>query len=266
MMNKFSYALALGAGLALGAVAPTAQAAPIVQNLDAPEITAAQFNSLFKPMDNAPPLTSTYQFIGTPVTGVVQSQVLQGSGAFEGLYAYAYQFGVNDVADVNGEPSSVNSASFQFNATPARADLLNTGGPGSAVFVVKDGQVGGLSVPQAGSLVGSSIRIPESVAWMPGTKTGALTFQYLDPAEDKGPLEAGATSGTIVVLTSQPFTTKPVSIQNPNPQIPYPSAYISEGGPIQEVPVPEPSTVLAWAGMIGAAAIAQRLRGRRKAA
>ncbi len=266
MMNKFSYALALGAGLALGAVAPTAQAAPIVQNLDAPEISAAQFNSLFKPMDNAPPLTSAYQFIGTPVTGVVQSQVLKGTGAFEGLYAYAYQFGVNDVADVSGEPSSMNSASFLFNATPTRADLLGTGGDGSAVFVVKDGQVGGLSIPQAGIADGSVIRVPESVAWMPGTKTGALTIQYLDPAEDKGPLEAGATSSSIVVLTSQPFTTKPVSIQNPNPQITYPNAYISEGGPIQEVPVPEPSTVLAWAGMIGAAAIAQRLRNRRKAA
>lgn len=266
MMNKFSYALALGAGLALGAVATTASAAPIVQNLDAPEISAAQFNSLFKPMNDAPPLTSAFQFMGTPVTGVVQSQVLKGSGAFEGLYAYAYQFGVNDVSDISGESTSVNSTSFQFNATPTRADLLNTGGNGSAVFVVKDGPVGGLSVPQAGTLAGSAIRIPESVAWMPGAKTGSLTFQYLDPAEDSGPLEAGATSGTIVVLTSQPFVTKPVSLQNANPQIAYPIAYISEGGPIQEVPVPEPSTVLAWAGMIGAAAIAQRLRNRRKAA
>ena len=266
MMNKISYALALGAGLALGAAAPTAHAAPIVQNLDAPEISAAQFNSLFQPMNDAPPLTSAYQFIGTPVTGIVQSQVFQGTGAFEGLYAYAYQFGVNDVASFDDEPTSVNSASFVFNATPARADLLNTGGAGSAVFVVKDGQVGGLNLPQAGTVAGSTIRIPESVAWMPGTKTGALTFQYLDPAEEKGPLEAGATSGSIIVLTTQPFTTKPVSIQNPNPQITYPSAYISEGGPIQEVPVPEPSTVLAWAGMIGAAAIAQRLRNRRKAA
>ncbi len=263
-MNKISYALALGAGLVLNAVSPTAHAAPIVQNLAAPEITAAQFNSLFKPIEGAAPITAAYQFMGTPVTGIVESQVLEGTGAAAGLYAYAYQFGVNNVNDVSGEPTSVNSASLQFNATPARGDLLNTGGPGSAVFVVTDGKVGGLGLPAAA--LGSVIQVPTSVAWQPGEKTGALTFQYLDPTKNTGPLGAGATSGTIVVLTTQPYTTKPVSVQNANPQITYPSAYSAEGGPIQEVPVPEPSTVLAWAGMIGAAALVQRVRGRRKAA
>jgi hypothetical protein len=262
-MNKLSYALALGAGLVLGAAAPTAHAAPIVQNLDAPEISAADFNSLFKPIDGAAPLTSTYQFMGTPVTGVVESQVLEGTGAFAGLYAYAYQFGVNNVTDANGEPTSVNSASLQFNATPTLADLTGAGGPGSAVYVVKDGKVGDLDLPAAAP--GSVIQAPTSVAWLPGSQTGALTFQYLDPTKDQGPLGAGATSGAIVVLTSQPFTTKPVSIQNANPQITYPAAYSAEGGPIQEVPVPEPSTVMAWAGMIGAVALARRARARKAA-
>jgi hypothetical protein len=263
-MNKISYALALGAGLVLSAAASTAHAAPIVQNLAAPEISAAQFNSLFKPIDGVAPLTSAYQFMGTPVTGLVESQVLQGTGAFAGLYAYAYQFGVNNVKDANGEPTSVNSASLQFNATPTPADLLSTGGAGSSVFVVKDGQVGSLNLPAAAP--GSVIQTPSSIAWLPGSQTGALTFQYLDPTQNQGPLGAGATSGTIVVLTSQPYTTKPVSIQNANPQITYPAAYSAEGGPIQEVPVPEPSTVLAWAGMIGAAALVKRVRERRKAA
>ena len=243
--------------------APAAHAAPIVQNLAAPEISAAQFNSLFKPIDGVAPLTSAYQFMGTPVTGIVESQVLEGTGAFAGLYAYAYQFGVKNVADVSDEPTSVNSASLQFNATPAPADLLGSGA-GSSVFVVKDGKVGNLDLPAAAP--GSVIQTPTSIAWLPGSQTGALTFQYLDPAKDSGPLGAGATSGTIVVLTSQPFTTKPVSVQNANPQITYPAAYSAEGGPIQEVPVPEPSTVLAWAGMIGAAALVKRVRNRREAA
>jgi len=263
-MNKISYALAVGAGLVLSAASPTAHAAPIVQNLAAPEISAAQFNSLFKPIDGVAPLTSAYQFMGTPVTGIVESQVLEGTGAFAGLYAYAYQFGVNKVSDVSGEPTSVNSASLQFNATPALADLLNNGGPGSSVFVVTDGKVGNLDLPAAAP--GSIIQTPTSIAWQPGSQTGALTFQYLDPTKDKGPLGAGATSGTIVVLTSQPYTTKPVSVQNANPQITYPAAYSAQGGPIQEVPVPEPSTVLAWAGMIGAATLVKRVRDRRKAA
>lgn len=262
-MNKISYALSLGAGLVLSMAAPAAHAAPIVQNLAAPEISAAQFNSLFKPIDGAAPLTSAYQFMGTPVTGIVESQVLEGTGAFAGLYAYAYQFGVNNVSDVSGEPTSVNSASLQFNATPAPADLLGSG-DGSSVFVVKDGKVGNLDLPAAAP--GSVIQTPTSIAWLPGSQTGALTFQYLDPAKDSGPLGAGATSGTIVVLTSQPYTTKPVSVQNANPQITYPAAYSAEGGPIQEVPVPEPSTVLAWAGMLGAAAVVKRVRSRRNAA
>jgi hypothetical protein len=259
-MNKISFALALGAGLAL---ASAATAAPIVQQLDTPELSAATFNSLFKPIDNAPPITSDYQFMNTPVTGVVQSQVFAGTGAYAGVYAYAYQIGVNDVSDSSGQSTSVNSASLQFNATPVRADLLGTGGPGSAVYVVKDGQVGSLNLPSAAS--GSVIATPSSVAWQPGDKTGALTFQYLDANNNSAPVGAGSTTGTIVVLTTEPWTNKPVSLQNANPQIAYPSAYSADGGDIQEVPVPEPTTVVAWVGMIAAAGVMHRSRSRRAA-
>ena len=113
------------------------------------------------------------------------------------------------------------------------------------------------------------IQTPTSVAWMPGTKTGALTFQYLDATQNTGPLQAGANSATIVVLSNQPYTTQPVSLQNADPQITnptYPTAYSAQGGTIQEVPAPEPATVLAWAGMIGAVALVQRVRGNRQAA
>ncbi|WP_165073393.1 hypothetical protein [Paludisphaera rhizosphaerae] len=259
-MNKISYALALGVSLAL---ASAASAAPIVQQLDAPELSAATFSSLFKPIDDAPAITSNYQFMNTPVTGVVQSQVFEGTGAYAGLYAYAYQFGVNDVSDSAGQATSVNSASLQFNATPVRADLLGTGGAGSAVYVVKDGTVGSLNLPSAAS--GGIIATPSSVAWMPGDKTGALTFQYLDASKNTGPVDAGSTTGTIVVLTTEPWTNKPVSLQNANPQIAYPSAYSADGGDIQEVPVPEPATVLSWAGMIVAAGVMHHRRSRRAA-
>ena len=101
---------------------------------------------------------------------------------------------------------------------------------------------------------------------MPGTKTGALTFQYLDATQNTGPLQANSTSGTIVVLSNQPYTTQPVSLQNADPQITYPTAYSAQGGTIQEVPAPEPATVLAWAGMIGAVALVRHVRGNRQAA
>jgi hypothetical protein len=207
---------------------------------------------------------SAYQFMNTPTTGLVESQVFQGTGVATGLYAYAYQIAVNNVSDLTGQPTSVNSASLSFNSTPTPASFT-TGGTPSSVYIVKDGQVGGINLPQAAP-AGSVIQAPTSVAWMPGTKTGALTFQYLDATQNTGPLQAGANSATIVVLTNQPYTTQPVSLQNADPQITYPTAYSAQGGTIQEVPVPEPATALAWAGMIGAVALVRHVRRNRRAA
>jgi hypothetical protein len=263
-MNKFTYALALGAGLVLSLAGPSLQAAPIVQQLATPQMSAEQFNSLFKPIPGVAPITSSYQFMQTPTTGMVQSQVFQGEGAAEGLYAYAYQIAVNNVTDLSGEPTSVNSASLQFNATPVAANFSGVeGAEPAAAYVITDGQVGGLNLPQAAP--GSIIQSPTSVAWLPGTKTGALTFQYLDATQNTGPLEAGATSATIVILSSQEYTTQPVSLQNANPQIGYPTAYSAQGGEIHEVPIPEPSAVLAWAGILGALAVVRQVRRRRSA-
>src|SRR5262249_6393704 len=107
---------------------------------------------------------------------------------------------------------------------------------------------------------GSVIQSPTSVAWMPGTKTGALTFRYLDATKNTGPLQAGSNSATIVVLSTQPYVNQPVSLQNANPQITYPTAYSAQGGDIHDAPVPEPTTVLAWAGLVGAVALARRSR------
>jgi hypothetical protein len=262
-MNKIAYALALGAGLVLTLAGPSVQAAPIVQQLATPTMTSAQFNSLFEPIAGAAPIKQSFQFWNTPATGLMESQVFQGTGAAAGLYAYAYQIAVNNVADVNGQPTSVNSASLAFNATPTPASFMPGAAP-SATYVVNDGKIGGIDLPTAAP--GSVIQSPTSVAWMPGTKTGSLTFQYLDATKNTGPLEAGANSSTIVVLTNQPYVNQPVSLQNANPQIGYPMAYSAQGGDIHEVPVPEPSTVLAWAGMIGAVALVRRVRQSRAAA
>ncbi len=72
------------------------------------------------------------------------------------------------------------------------------------------------------------------------------------------------------MLTTQPYTTQPVSLQNADPQITsptfYPTAYSAQGGVIQEVPAPEPATALAWAAMIGAVALVRQVRRNRQAA
>ena len=118
-MNKFTFALALGAGLVLSQATPTVHAGAIVQSLTPGTMTASQFNTLFTPTTGV--LTDNYTMMNTPTTGLVESQVFKGTGAAAGLTAYAYQFDVNNVTDNGGQPTSVNSASMTFNATPVAA-------------------------------------------------------------------------------------------------------------------------------------------------
>jgi hypothetical protein len=259
-MNKFTYALALGAGLLLGLAAPTVRADAIVQSLAPSTITAAEFNQDFTKSTGV--LTNYYTFMNTPTSGVVESQVFQGTGAYAGLTAYAYQFSVNDVNDNSGTPTSVNSASLQFDSTPVAVSL--NGAASSSVYVVTQGQVGSISAPQAAS--GTTVQVPASIAWQPGTTTGSLTFQYLDATSNSSPLLAGATGGTIVVITNDKTTTTPfVSIQNADPQTGYPQAYAPSGGSIDQIPAPEPATIIAWTSVVGALALVRRARRNRQA-
>jgi len=257
-MNKITYALALGAGLVLSLAAPNAQADPMVQTLTPTSMSASLFNSLYTPSTTV--LTAGYDFMNTPNAGVVESQVFTGTGAATGTYAYAYQFGVNNAQDTSiQQPTSVNSASMLFNATPVGTNF--TGSGTTYAYVVTNGQVGGINLPQAAP--GSVIQTPSSIAWLPTSTTGSLTFQYLNPTTNTGPLAAGATSGTVVVISTQPFTQQFVSLQNPEPQTLYPKAYSATGGPINQVPAPEPATVLAWTTVLAGLAVGHRFRRRR---
>ena len=213
-MNKIFTAIALGAGLSLTlAQAPDARASAIIQTLDTPEMSAAQFNTLFTPVAKAPVLTSDYQYLGAPVSGVVRSQVFQGQGAAAGLYAYAYQLGVNPVSTAAGEPVHTDSMSFQFNATPTAADLLGSGSKSSA-YVIKNGSIGGLVPPQAapGELIGMA-----NVSWQPGTTIGTIRAQYVSTSANTPPLDAGSNSSTFIVLSKEPFTQQFVNLQSSNP-------------------------------------------------
>ena len=51
-----------------------------------------------------------------------------------------------------------------------------------------------------------------------------------------------------------------MSLQNPEPQNGYPVVYSPTAGPIDQVPAPEPATVLAWASVIAACGIGHRFR------
>lgn len=263
-MNKFMFSVALATGLAMGLAAPSARAATI-QALDTPELSSTQFSSLFQPMTDAPVKSSSFTYLGAPKSGVMESQVFQGTGAAAGLYAYAYQLGVNNVSDADGNPVNVQSASWKFNATPVGTNFLNLDHPVYS-YAIKDGSVGGLTSPHAAP--GQTILGPASLNWEPGTKVGSLVASFVNPTAQVPALNAGGNSATFVVITNQPFTTQPVNIQSPNPIDPQSSlttTYAATGGTIQPVPVPEPTAVLAWAGMAGAVALVRRVRKNRLA-
>jgi hypothetical protein len=263
-MNRFMLSLALATGLALGLAAPSARGA-VIQALSTPEMSSAQFGSLFQPIADAPVKTSDFTYLGAPASGSMQSQVFEGVGAAAGLYAYAYKLGVNNVNDSDGNAVNLQSASWKFNATPVGTNFLNQSSPAYS-YVIKDGPVGSMSSPVAAP--GQGVLGPASLSWQPGTNVGSLVASFVDPAGQVPALNAGGSSATFVVITDKPFTTQPVNIQSPNPIDPQSSltlTYAATGGAIQPVPVPEPSTVLAWAGMAGAVVLVRRVRNNRLA-
>lgn len=261
-MKTSRIATAMTLGLALAVAGPIqTQAGAIgggastIQTLATPVMSSSQFNQLFSPIDTAPVLNSSYQYLGAPVSGTVSSQVFQGSGSAEGLYAYAYQVAVNSGSDTTLHTDSV---SFQFNATPVGTDLTNLG-TNTYAYVINDGPVGGLGQPVASP--GQSIADPSTLSWQPNGTTGTLRAQYVEPITQTQPLLSGATSSVFVVMTSYPFTTQFVNLQSSNPTTgPYTQVYAATGGNIEPVPVPEPATILSWAGVIGGLLAARRYR------
>ncbi len=268
-MNKFTFALALGAGLALNLATPTVDAGSMtstttVQDLQPTSLSASQFNSDFTPITGVAALNNQFSFLNTASpAGTVESQVFQGTGAEAGLYAYTYQIDVNNVKDTTSQPIGVNSTAMYFNATPTLASLVKGDAP-SSVYLV-NGAIGGMNAP---TMTGGSAVGPSQVLWQPGTLTGSLTFQYLNASSNTGPLMAGINSGTIVVLSTQAPSSSQllVSLQSPDPQNGYPQVYSPSAGTIQQVPAPEPATVIGWAGVLGAVAMARRIRRNRQAA
>ena len=266
-MKISSLVSALGLGVAALVLSPPiaradalSSSTPVIQTLETPSLTSAQFNGMFKPIDSAPPLSSTFQFMGAPVSGTVNSQVFEGQVGTPaaGLFAYAYQIGVNNVSSQIGGPVHVDSMSFLYNATPTGTDFLNLGHNVFA-YAVKDGSIGGLTPPAASA--GDIVRVPNTLSWQPGNGAGVIRAQYVDPASQTQALNAGANSATFVVISKQPFTQQYVSLLSSLPTTgAYTPVYSATGGNISPVPVPEPASLLAWAGLAAGAIFVRRVR------
>ena len=190
--------------------------------------------------------------------GVVESQVFTGTGAAAGVYAYAYQFGVNNVTDTStGQPTSVNSASMLFNATPVVTSFTRlerrtpTWSPTA--------QVGGINVPQAAPGMRCSDAVVDRLAArhvdriadvpVPEPDHGHRTARgRRHQRHDRRDLDAAVSQQHVFV-----------SLQNPEPQNGYPVAYSPTAGTIDQVPAPEPATILAWTSVIAALAVGTSL-------
>jgi hypothetical protein len=255
-MNKITLAVVVAAGLALGLAAPRTEAAAI-QTLSTPTLTAAQFNSLYTPYNNA--ILSPFQFDGTSSpSGLIQSQVFSGTGAATGTYAYAYQVAVNNQTDSSGTPVHVDSTSFKFNSTPLGTNFA-TGGQTAYGYIIPNGQVGGLNL--------SGTQAPTSLSWEPAGTTGFIRAQYVDPTTQAASLAAGSNSVTFALISTQlPSSTTPsVNVGGAAATTTVPVAYTTTPGTISPIPVPEPATWLAWSGMAAAVAMVRRIRKARLA-
>ena len=263
-MNKLSLAFALGTGLAL-ATAPAARAAasattaPEIQTLSAGSMTAAEFNALFKPDTKVQ--TSTIDFAGATGAGTLSSQVFAGGKAngedATGLYAYAYQVSLNNTNNASGEPVHLDGTSWQFNATPTGSNLTGTG---TDYAYTVNGAVGGLAAPTTGSA-------SPTLSWQSGKNIGSILATYANGSTEAAPLGAGATSATFVVLSTQPPSTnfQFAGVLSSDPQTSAPAVFSPSAGSISPIPIPEPATVLAWAGMAGAVMLVRRTRKARLA-
>jgi hypothetical protein len=266
-MNTFKVAFALGTGLTLSLAAPSLKADPMINTLATPTISASQFNSEFSPITGAPALQSNFELYNAsnPVTGVIQSQVEQGTGQFAGLYAYIYQVSVspNTTDKTTTAPVHLDGTSFIFNGTPVNTDLTG-GGTKSSAWLVTGGAAGSLGAP----LNGTTPVAPDSLSWQAnqsGTKlSGTLRANFVNTGNNVPPLSSGNDSATFVVLTNQPYAQNFVNLTSNTPQTGGLTAvYSAAGTVISPSPVPEPTTILAWAGMAGAIALVRRVRTRR---
>jgi hypothetical protein len=255
-MKTFTKTLALATGLTLGLAAPFAQADAITP-LTTANMPSATFNSMFQPISGDPVISSPFKYEGSPSSGNVVSQAFQGTGAAAGLYAYAYQYNLNNVTDSDNAPVDLKGTSWKFNSTPILSDLAGTGTKVGA-YTITDGAIGGIGTP--------GTQKPTELDWEPNTSSGSLLATYFDKNHQIPALQGGTNSATFVVLTNQPPTQKFVSILGSNPidsTSALTTAFSPQNGLIEPAPVPEPATILAWAGMMGAIALVRRVRKSR---
>ena len=152
------------------------------------------------------------------------------------------------------------STAPRSSSTATRSADLASSGTTSSSYLVNDGTIGGLT-PLANGIVPDSLSF--QVNGTGTSTTGTLRANFVNPATDVPPLNPGDNSATFVVISNQPFSQSFVNVTSATPQTGALTAVYAPDGTVSPSPVPEPSTILAWAGMAGAVALVRRVRKSR---
>ena len=264
-MNKFTYAIALGAGLVLSLAAPNVQADPIVQSLTTADMSAAQFNSLFTPVNDRLD-RNNYSFMNTGHGGCRGVAGVSGNRCGRRLVCLRVPVRREQrhrYIDRSTDQRQQRVDAVQRDAGCHEPDQVV---PGTNLRHLCGHRRSNRPDQRAAGCSRHGVQTPSSIAWLPGTTTGSLTFQYLNPTTGTAHRSrAGATSGTIVVISTQPLAAASIrEPAKPGAADGYPVACSPTAGPIEQVPAPEPATVLAWASVIAALAVGHRFRRARK--
>jgi hypothetical protein len=280
---------AFGAAFALALAAPPIATAEVMQpavseaaltqaksssglDLSSSTISASQFGTLFQPLSSGNGYTGfldrSFKLPDVGINGSVRSEVFQGKAGTvaEGLYAYAVQ--VSSLATGSKQFNDLNGIRYAFNASPL-STLPITGK--ATNYLQIDGVDGtvlkNFAAPTLdGSALAAAADLNQQVLQDANGefKQGSITADFnsgLSPAQN---------SSIITLLSkSKPAGLATVNIRGGEFVQPGSSAGIPQvwnpTAEIIQIPVPEPSAVLAWAGLIGGAFLARRYRRTRAA-
>lgn len=238
--------------------------------IDLPSSTLAPeaFLELFEPMGPSGSYNGTLKsLVQMPFANIeadIINQVFQGRPGTiaDGVFAYAYQINSRTLNGGNKQFKDLEGVRMAFNSTPLNTRPVT----GSDGFVAQiTGPVGDLKEP---TLANGALDVPGSFQFQRSSdENGNLIFGSLT-ATFTPRLTPGKNSSIFAVFTNEaPEELATVNIRGgefvTTPDGQPPLVVSPKADAPLPPPIPEPSTILAWAGMLGAALAARRYRRRR---
>ena len=262
-MNKITLALVLGTGLTLSLAAPTARPRRRHPDDRHPDALGRHVQRRLRAVQHRRAVPVPVRRGRPSHSGLIESQVFQG---IDGTPTRALRLRLPGRRSTRptaaATPIHVDSASFQFNATPLGSDLPARARRPTATWS-PNGQVGGLNL--------SGTQAPTTLSWQPDADDRRRSGRSTSTRPRRpGRSAAGTNSATFVLLSTQLPCRRLEADRSTSAAAPRrpPSRSPTRPPPARSSrsPSPEPATLLAWAGMAGAVALVLRFRKARLAA